>query len=153
MSKKSTFEERDQAMNVPDDTRLRSSRLITDFWALVAVWTIIAGGLFVLDFIQIRHVQQEMAKTEAHANFNKDQAFRFWGAKHGGVYVPVNERTPRNPYLGHIPERDITTKSGKALTLMNPAYMVRQMMKEYADLYGIRGHITSIKHLARDSTR
>jgi signal transduction histidine kinase len=62
------------------------------------------------------------------------------------VYVPVNERTPRNPYLGHIPERDITTKSGKALTLMNPAYMVRQMMKEYADLYGIRGHITSIKH-------
>ncbi len=151
MSKKSTFEERDQAMNVPGDTRLRSSRLITDFWALVSVWTIIVGGLLVADFIQIRHVQQEMAKTEARANFNKDQAFRFWGAKHGGVYVPVTERTPRNPYLGHIPERDITTKSGKALTLMNPAYMVRQMMKEYADLYGIRGHITSIKHFRSET--
>jgi len=146
MSEKSTFEERDQVMNLSGDTRLRSTRLITYFWAFAAVWTIIVGGLFVLDFIQIRHVQQEMAKTEARANFNKDQAFRFWAAKHGGVYVPVNERTPQNPYLSHIPERDITTKSGKALTLMNPAYMVRQMMKEYADLYGIRGHITSIKH-------
>jgi hypothetical protein len=29
-------------------------------------------------------VQQEMAKTEARAHFNKDQAFRFWAAKHGG---------------------------------------------------------------------
>ena len=61
MSKKSTFEERDQAMNVPGDIKSLSNRLITDFWALVAVWSIIIGGLFVADFIQIRHVQQEMA--------------------------------------------------------------------------------------------
>ena len=70
MSKKSTFEERDQAMNVPGDIKLLPNRLITDFWALVAVWSIIVGGLFVVDFIQIRPVQQEMAKTEARANFN-----------------------------------------------------------------------------------
>ncbi len=146
MKKKSANEERDQVTNLSGDNRLRLNQLTFHFWALVAVWTIIAIGLFVVDFIQIRNVQHEMAKTEARAHFNKDQAFRFWGAKHGGVYVPVDERTPQNPYLDHIPERDVTTKSGKVLTLMNPAYMVRQLMNEYEDLYGIRGHITSLKY-------
>jgi len=29
---------------------------------------------------------------------------------------------------------------------MNPAYMLRQTMEEYESLYGVRGHITSLKH-------
>ena len=48
-------------------------------------------------------------------------------------------------YLKNISERDITTPSGKKLTLMNPAYMVRQVMEDYSELYGVRGHITSLK--------
>ena len=146
MTRKTTFEEMVQATGLPEDKRLRSIRLTTYFWPLVVIWTIIMIGLLALDFLQIEQVQREMAKTEARANFNKDQAFRFWGAKHGGIYVQINSRTPSNPFLSHIPERDITTESGKALTLMNPAYMLRQMMEEYEDLFGIRGHITSLKH-------
>ena len=130
----------------PKDAKVLSTRLTTYFWVLIAVWTTLVIGLLSLDFLQIGQVQQEMAKTEARANFNKDQAFRFWASKHGGVYVPINSRTPSNPFLSHVPERDITTESGKALTMMNPAYMLRQMMEEYEDLFGIRGHITSLKH-------
>ena len=130
----------------PEDTRVHSTRLTTYFWLLNVIWTIVVIGLLALDFLQIKQAQQEMAKTEARANFDKDQAFRFWSSKHGGVYVPINSRTPQNPFLSHIPERDITTESGKALTLMNPAYMLRQMLEEYEDLFGIRGHITSLKH-------
>jgi hypothetical protein len=62
------------------------------------------------------------------------------------VYVPVTDKTPPNPYLSHIKERDIKTPDGKALTLMNPAYMLRQTMETYKSLYGVRGHITSLKH-------
>jgi PAS domain S-box-containing protein len=59
------------------------------------------------------------------------------------VYVPVTEDTPPNPKLAHIPERDITTPSGRVLTLINPAYMVRQLMEDFAEAYGIKGKITS----------
>jgi hypothetical protein len=92
------------------------------------------------------HKTSELAILEARALFNKDKAFRFWGASHGGVYVPQTEKTPPNPFLSHIPDRDIITTSGKKLTLMNPAYMVRQMMETYEEVYGVKGHITSIIH-------
>jgi PAS domain S-box-containing protein len=146
MIKGTTLEGIDQAISLPENTSVRATRLTTYFWLLIVIWTIIIIGLLVLDFLQIEQTQQEMAKTEARSNFNKDQAFRFWSSKHGGVYVPINSRTPQNPFLSHVPERDITTPSGKALTLMNPAYMLRQMLEEYEDQFGIRGHITSLKH-------
>ncbi|MBU3916326.1 DUF3365 domain-containing protein [bacterium] len=87
----------------------------------------------------------ELAKKEALINFNKDIALRYWATEHGGVYVPITERTPPNQYLLNLPERDITTPSGKKLTLMNPAYMIRQVMNGYEELYGVKGHITSLK--------
>lgn len=92
----------------------------------------------------------ELARQEAVANFNKDRAFRIWGTTHGGVYVPVTKRTPPSEHLSEIPERDLITPSGRHLTLMNPAYMLRQMMDDYADLYGVKGRITSLKPLNPD---
>ncbi|WP_420207908.1 diguanylate cyclase [Candidatus Electronema sp. JC] len=89
----------------------------------------------------------EYARLEARANFNKDMALRAWAAKHGGVYVPAASDTPPNPYLAHLPERDVLTTSGKRLTLMNPAYMLRQVMNDFSGQYGIRGRITSLKPL------
>ena len=67
------------------------------------------------------------------------------------MYVSIDERTPPNPYLKHIPLRDIEA-SGISLTLMNPAYMLRQVMEEYEGLYGIRGHITSLSPLRPENT-
>ena len=86
------------------------------------------------------------AASEARANFNKDKALRYWAASKGGVYVPVKADTEPNPFLAHIPERDITTPSGKTLTLMNPAYMLRQTMNAFEKMYGVKGHITSLVH-------
>ncbi len=93
-----------------------------------------------------------LAHKEALTVFNKDQAFRFWATDHEGVYVPVNERTLPNKYLNHIQERDLVTPSGKQLTLMNPAYMLRQVMSHYATLYSAQGHITSLKTLNPNNT-
>jgi chemotaxis family two-component system sensor kinase Cph1 len=64
------------------------------------------------------------------------------------VHVPVSEKTRPNPFLGHLPERDIQTPGGKSLTLMNPAYKIRQMMEFFAELYGMRGRITGLKHFS-----
>ncbi|MBW1768278.1 MAG: DUF3365 domain-containing protein, partial [Deltaproteobacteria bacterium] len=133
-------------MNPTNNIVNGTTRLRRYFWGVLVTWTIIVTGFFVVGIRQIRHIQQELAINEARANFNKDQSLRLWSTKHGGVYVPVSEHTPPNPYLSHIPERDIKTPSGKALTLMNPAYMLRQTMTEYEKLYGVRGHLTSLQH-------
>jgi PAS domain S-box-containing protein len=44
-----------------------------------------------------------------------------------------------------MPDYIITTPSGKQLTLINPAYMTRQVHEMAEAEYGVRGHITSLK--------
>jgi len=61
----------------------------------------------------------------------------------GGVYVPPTDKVPPNPYLAHRPDRDVTATSGKRLTLVNPAYMTRQVHELAKEQYGTRGRITS----------
>ncbi|MBF0329845.1 MAG: DUF3365 domain-containing protein [Nitrospirae bacterium] len=110
------------------------------------VWTLIVGISFIWNFYSEHKLTEELAKNSALATFEKDHAFRLWATSHGGVYVEVRDDTKPNPYLS-VPDRDIITPSGKRLTLMNPAYMLRQIMEQYAGLYGIIGKITSLKPL------
>ena len=116
-------------------------------YALLAllIWSTLLGGLLWYNLEEARNHVDELARKEARASFNKDQAFRMWATQHGGVYVPISERTPPNPALAHVPERDLTTPAGEQLTLMNPAYMLRQIMEDFGALYGIKGKITSTK--------
>ena len=88
----------------------------------------------------------DIARISAQVTFDNDLLFRRWAAQHGGVYVPVSEDTPPNPYL-KVPNRDVTTTSGLSLTLLNPAYMVRQVNQLEQQGRGSRGHLTSLKPL------
>ncbi len=112
--------------------------------SMMALWTLVVGGSLAWNIHDERTQTLALARQEALATFNKDQAFRFWAAKHGGLYVPVTTDTPPNPYLSHVPGRDITLPSGKKLTLMNPAYALRQLMHDFEQDYGIQGRITSL---------
>ncbi len=114
-------------------------------FVMILFWTVIVCGLLGWGLLDIKSEGNELASNLTRAYFNKDQAFRLWGASHGGVYVPVTEKTPPNPFLSHVPDRDIQTPHGKQLTLMNPAYMVRQLQEDFAGFYGIKGHVTSDK--------
>ena len=113
------------------------------FAAGVLIWSSLVATSLFSDYVNEHEQAFEMASISARAHYNKDKAFRLWGASHGGVYVAADERTPPNPRLSDIPERDVTTISGKKLTLMNPAYMIRQVMQDYENLYGVRGRITT----------
>ncbi len=115
--------------------------------ALGAAWTIIVAASLAWNLVGERNQVLDLAEHEALVTFNKDQAFRHWATKHGGLYVPATEKTPPNPYLAHLPERDIVLPSGRKLTLMNPAYALRQLMADFQTEYGVRGHITSLKPL------
>jgi len=116
-------------------------------FVLFIFWTVVVAVLAIYNSYRLHQVSMEIGIGVARSSFNKDQAIRNWATFHGGIYVPMNKGTPANPYLDHMPERDIITLSGKKLTLMNPAYMIRQLNEHFAEEYGIEGHITSLKPL------
>ena len=114
---------------------------------VIIFWTTIVAASLAWNIYQQYNTAYEAAKYEAYMASNKDIAYRRWVNSHGGVYVPITKKTPPSPYLSHIKDRDITSLSGRKLTLVNPAYMTRQVHELAADQYGVRGHITSLKPL------
>lgn len=118
------------------------------YWlAFILLWTVLVFALVIEENSFNEQFINEMAIIESKTNFDKDLIYREWVASHGGVYVPVTEKTPPNPYLENIQERDIETPSGRKLTLVNPAYMTRQVHEMSANGYGVKGHITSLRPL------
>ncbi len=114
---------------------------------LLVLWTLLLLSSFYWNQqTATKHIMQQ-AYAEARANLNKDLTFRRWGSTHGGVYVPVTETQKSIPWLSHVPGRDVVTQDGTALTLLNPASMLRQIMDAYAEEYGIRSRITGLKYL------
>lgn len=116
-------------------------------WLLMTVSTIIVAASLVWNIAQEERGARETARVQALAYFSKDQAFRQWATMHGGVYVPVTDETPPNPHLGHIPDRNLRKTTGQRLTLMNPAYMVRQINELCSIPTGAIEHLTSLKPL------
>lgn len=133
--------------------QIRSAETITQnvsiarYGVIAAVfWSLFIAYSILWDHQQHKEEGLLLGKMQSQAFFEKDVLYRRWASRHGGVYVPVTESTPPNPYLSHIPERDITTPSGRQLTLMNPAYMTRQVFEIAQEYKGTgRGHITSLK--------
>ncbi|WP_238998904.1 diguanylate cyclase domain-containing protein [Azospira restricta] len=78
------------------------------------------------------------------------EAMRLWNSRHGGLYVVQSELTPPNPYL-NVPDRDPVTTSGLRLTMVNPAYMTRQMATTILEQTGIRVRMTSLKPVNPDN--
>lgn len=110
-------------------------------WIIAVIWTVALICSLVWTVSLENRQALQLATHSANSNFDKDLAYRAWASGHGGVYVPPTEHTPPSPWMAHIPDRDVVTTDGKQLTLMNPAYMLRQMMDEFGDLYGVKGRI------------
>lgn len=112
---------------------------------LVLFWSILLLAISIWDRQYKNKENFKNAYIYTKVGFDKDILYRRWVTMHGGVYVPVSEITEPNPYLDYIPDRDIITPSGKQLTLMNPAYMSRQINKLETEISDVRSHITSLK--------
>ncbi|MFZ2301602.1 MAG: ATP-binding protein [Gallionella sp.] len=118
---------------------------------LAVAWSMLVVGSLAWDIYQEKQSTLRTATAAAIASINKDMSFRKWATFHGGVYVPPTEQTPPNPYL-KVPDRDVVTTTGKALTLMNPAYMLREIQSNFPDDYGTQSHITSLKPINPKNT-
>jgi PAS domain S-box-containing protein len=120
-------------------------------WVLVLLWTAFIIASLFWNLHEQREKILKIALNSAELTLGKDVIYRRWAASHGGVYVPVSDRTPPNPYL-NIPNRDVTTSSGLSLTLVNPAYMTRQVNELVADIYGSQSHLTSLNPIRPENS-
>lgn len=115
------------------------------FWLIpLVLWTVVVAVSFGWNWRVLDRHSQEIAANRAQFVFKMVESVRLWNARHGGVYVLVDQKTQPNPYL-EIEERDIATPSGKPLTLLNPAFMTRQLTYVVEELSGVRVHLTSLK--------
>ncbi len=108
------------------------------------VFCVIIGGL---KYSYCKEHHKEHFFNVAKMSFQKDVAYRKWFASHDGVYVPITDKTLPNPYLSHIKNRDVTTKDGQKLTLINPSYMTRKVLEQNQEIYGYGAHITGLTPL------
>jgi len=95
---------------------------------LIAAWTILILGFIVFGMHVSRKKIEEEARIQVSTLFEQNLVYRRWAASHGGVYVPVTDTFKPNPYL-ITPNRDLTATNGMKLTLVNPAWMTRQVFE------------------------
>jgi diguanylate cyclase (GGDEF)-like protein len=110
---------------------------------LAAGWVLVVFFSWAWERYHAQQNEADAMRKIGRAFFQQVLLTREWNARHGGVYVFADAQTPSNPYLKD-PLRDITLADGRTLTLVNPAYMTRQLSdiaKEYA---GPQVHITSL---------
>jgi diguanylate cyclase (GGDEF)-like protein len=111
--------------------------------ALLVGWTLFVGFMFQRESALDEERILGIALSQARALFSQVVDVRDWNSRHGGVYVPITATTQPNPWLD-VPNRDETTLSGRRLTLINPAYMTRQLAELTQERHGITLHLTSL---------
>jgi len=116
-------------------------------FGIAFVWTLVLVSLAMFNYYDALNYVKLNVIEQARDTFNKDLVLRRWVAGNGGVYVPPSLHTPPNPYLSYIPNRDIVTRSGDQFTLMNPAYVMRQVNELALQQFGLHSHITSLRPL------
>jgi signal transduction histidine kinase len=113
---------------------------------LSLLWTLLLAGAVANSYLNLRKATRDAAYHAARTALTKDLVYRRWNAAHGGIYVPVTPDTPPNPYLD-VPDRDIPGPGGEPLTLINPAYMTRQVNELFQAETDIHTKLTSLRPL------
>ena len=85
-------------------------------------WMILITMSFLWNYTNAEKERETIAFQTARSFFNLIVITRDWNSRHGGVYVPMTEKTPPNPYL-EDPKRDVQVDDTLRLTKVNPAFM------------------------------
>lgn len=113
-------------------------------WAIpIIIWSLLVGGSIWWNSASLHNSSETLALQRGRDLFKLIHLTRQWNAGHGGVYVVESSKAMPNPYLKH-PFRDIESTDGTKLTMLNPAYMTRQI-SELAQTEGFHFHLTSDK--------
>lgn len=109
-----------------------------------SIWLLTIGGSLIWNLADDHKGHESLQLQSARAFFRQIVLDRSWNAGHGGVYVPITDTVQPNPYLDEK-FRDVTTTDGLKLTMINPAFMTRQIAELADEKDGVKFHITSLK--------
>jgi hypothetical protein len=127
---------------------IKKKRKLSLVWKLAIlaglIWTIGIAGVIGWNIRNSTSHSKALTTYQARAFFQQIVTTRLWNATHGGIYVPITEKTKPNPYLDD-PDRDKKTVDGLKLTKINPAYMTRQIGEIAFNKNLTWFHITSSK--------
>ena len=112
----------------------------------IVIWTALVAGSLASSILQQESEATESARKEALATLDRDNVYRQWLVEQGGVYVQPSDNTPGDPYLVH-PLKDVTTTGGQRLTLLNPAFVLREVQSRQADPTRGRSRVVSLTPL------
>lgn len=100
-------------------------------------------GSYVWNYADDLREKKAIALETARSFLSHIVAVRSWNAEHGGVFVYTTEKTPVNPFLPSD-QQFVVTDEGRMLTLVNPAYMTRQIAEISDRQTKVRFHLTSL---------
>lgn len=109
----------------------------------ITIWCCILIVSLTWNYHLVKSSNEKIVLDKSRAFFEQILMAREWNAQHGGVYVPVNDKTLPNPYLEDS-LRDLLTINGLSLTKINPAYMTRQIAETNKANNDLQFHITSL---------
>ncbi len=112
---------------------------------IIIIWFIITTISCIWNFKVVNKNTSLIVKKQAQSFFQEIQTSRAWNAGHGGVYVPITEKTKPNQYLKTANREIYIDSLGIALTKVNPAFMTRQIAEIAEKNNSIKFHITSLK--------
>jgi diguanylate cyclase (GGDEF)-like protein len=108
------------------------------------IWTALITGLYLWNYSNLKKEQTATAFSTAKSFYNMILITRDWNARHGEVYVIVKDAYQPNPYLEHD-KKNIVVDENLVLTMVNPAYMTREISEISEETDGIRFRMTSLK--------
>ncbi len=128
------------------DNKNQSDKVLS-MWTYTAFWLVIVSSSYIWSTATEQGYFSELIRQRAEMIYEVVMVTRRWNASHGGVYVPITETSPPSPYL-KVKQKNIETLSGKKLTLINPAYMTRQLSEIMAeDQHSLNIKLTSLDPL------
>lgn len=112
----------------------------------VSAWTVLVGASFAWNWQQETRTGLESANSEARSNLDRDSAYRSWLVEQGGIYIKPTAKIPQDPYLAH-PRKNVVTTEGETLTLLNPAFVLREVQANQPDPSRGQSRVVSLNPL------
>ncbi len=124
---------------------------VVSCWIPILAWGLLIVLLAGFDIILVQRAILATASDEIRTIYAKDNALRLWLAEQGGVYVPVSQTTRSSPRMAGVAEHDITTPSGRQLTLVSPAAVSAAIQDHFSSPTGLYSTVTRPRPLNPDN--
>lgn len=124
--------------------------IVRQFVLLACAWSALILAAMGYDMWNSWRQHLQAGRLQAGIAIEKDILYHDWISQTGGLYAPISKNLPVNPYLT-IPNRDLATVTGTRLTMIDPAFMTRQVHEMAGSNSPLAGHLTSLHPLRPDN--